>query len=259
MKRRTLLYGIVAVSLSAGLSFGTERVSDSFEGKHFKLRYVKYFHSESLAYSGGSKGTGTIEGRVVYVGKKKLKNRRKLITKDKEVCGRGYKIDEVYVLSDKGEVKNAVVFVSGLGKAQKEVRVLTQERCEFVPRVMSMGAGSTLEIVNKDPVKHEANGVQDFETIFQLAQPKQGMKDRVVLDKPGVVEVTCNIHGWMKGWVVVTDSPYHAVTDEKGRFVIKGVPAGTYTLKLWHEGFGEKEMKVTVESGKVASVTFELK
>ncbi|EDP76341.1 carboxypeptidase regulatory-like domain-containing protein [Hydrogenivirga sp. 128-5-R1-1] len=223
---------------------------------HYNYRYVKYF-LPAQSFAKGS-GTGNIKGRVVYVGKRKLKNRKKLITKDKEVCGRGYKIDRVYELSKDGGVKNAVVFlnISGGGKDSER---LVQRKCEFHPRVVSLTAGGTLEVVNEDEVKHEANGVQDFETIFQLSQHKKGMVDRVKLKKPGVVEVTCNIHGWMKGWVVVAPGPYHAVTDERGNFVIEGVPAGTHTLRLWHEGFGEKKLRVKVQEGKTSTVTFELR
>ncbi|WP_457601137.1 carboxypeptidase regulatory-like domain-containing protein [Hydrogenivirga sp.] len=239
-------------------AFALTGTSLSAEGKgHYNFRYVKYF-SSSPAFAGSS-GAGTIRGKVVYVGKRKLKNRKKLITKDKEVCGRGYKIDKVYVVSKDGGVKNAVVFIPGLGKPKAKKVTLSQERCEFHPRVLSMDAGGTLEVVNKDSVKHEANGVQDYETIFQLSQPKKGMVDRVKLEKPGVVEVTCNIHGWMKAWVVVVNSPYHAVTNDEGGFVLHGVPAGSYTLRLWHEGFGEKKLKVRVEEGKVTSVTFEVR
>jgi plastocyanin len=251
MKKR-----ITAVAVALSLSLTGEGFST--EGKsHYKVRYVKYFNN-APAFAKSS-GTGAIKGRVLYVGKRKLKNRRKLITKDKEVCGRGYKIDEVYVISKEGGVKNAVVFLTGVSKPGKGKVTMAQERCEFHPRVLSLDSGGVLEIVNKDPVKHEANGVQDFETIFQLAQPKKGMVDRVTLDKPGVVEVTCNIHGWMKGWVVVVDSPFHDVTDREGRFALKGVPAGTHTLRLWHEGFGEKKLKVKVEEGKVTEVIFELR
>ncbi len=245
-----------AIALVSAVSVGIAISQE--HGGHYKVRYVKFFEPSQPAFAKSS-GTGVIEGKVVYVGKRQLKNKRKLITKDKEVCGRGYKIDLVYEISKDGGVKNAVVFVKGVGKPNPEKKRLVQERCEFKPRVLSMGAGSVLEIVNNDEVKHEANGVQDFETIFQLAQPKKGMVDTVKLDKPGVVEVTCNIHGWMKAWVVLTDSPYHAVSDENGRFVIKGVPAGKHTLKLWHEGFGEKEVKVEVKEGQVTKVTVEVK
>ncbi len=249
-RMKSLKLSALSVFTLAGLSFGT------VEGTHYSVRYVKEFPS-GVAFAGT--GKGVIEGKVVYVGKRKLKNRRKLITKDKEVCGRGYKIDRVYEISEKGGVKNAVVFVEGLKvKARKDAK-LVQERCEFLPRVVVLTTGSTLEIVNNDATKHEANGVQDFETIFQLSQPKKGMVNRVTLSKPGVVEVTCNIHGWMKAWAVVVDNPYFAVTDSGGSFRIEGLPPGEYKLKVWHEGLGERTMTVKVSPDRPAKVVFELR
>ncbi len=242
---------VLSAALLTGFSFGLQ------EGSHYSVRYVKEF-GQKLALAKG-KGKGVIEGRVVYVGKRKLKNKRKLITKDKEVCGRGYKIDRVYEISEEGGVKNAVVFVEGVGeKAERNAR-LVQERCEFFPRVVVLTAGSYLEIENRDATKHEANGVQDFETIFQLSQPKKGMVDRVKLTKPGVVEVTCNIHGWMKAWAVVAENPYFAITDENGNFRITGLPPGEYKLRVWHEGFGERTATVNVSGEGVSRVVFELR
>lgn len=272
--KKTLLSAPLIVGLSLQTSYSGERAIDNAFSRnlaiektclastgekesHYRFRYVKFFPEGTAFASGG--GSGAIEGKVVYVGNRNLKNRRKLITKDKEVCGRGYKIDEVYIVSKSGGVKNAVVFLEGVGKPNKETKRIVQERCEFHPRVLAMGAGSALEVVNNDPVKHEANGVQDFETIFQLSQHRKGMVDRVVLKKPGVVEITCNIHGWMKAWAVVVNSPYYAVTDGEGNFRIEGIPAGKYKLRLWHEGFGEKTLSVKVEEGRTAKVKFELR
>ncbi len=249
MVKRTI--PAVAILLTIPAAVATEK-------SNYNIRYVKTYDFDATVLA-SSKGTGVIEGKVVYTGKRKLKNRRKLITKDKEVCGRGYKIDRVYEISKDGGVKNAVVFVEGTGKPSKVTKVLVQEKCEFQPRVIAMGAGSTLEIVNRDAVKHEANGVQDYETIFQLSQPKKGLKDSVTLSKPGVVEVTCNIHGWMKAWVVVTGSPYFAVTDEKGNFRISGLPPGNYRVRVWHEGLREKSVRVKVSDGSVSSVKIELR
>ena len=245
-------------ALTLGLAMSSLIFAQEFNLGHYKLKYVKSFtYADSHTPKG--KETGTIKGKVVYVGERKLKNKRKLITKDKEVCGKGYKIDKVYVISPEGGVKNAVLFIKELkGKAQ-ETKTLVQRKCEFHPRVLSLTAGSTLRIVNEDPVKHEATGVQDFETIFKFAQPKQGMSDEVKLNKPGIVEITCSIHGWMKAWAVVSPNPYHAVSKEDGSFEIKGVPAGKYTLKLWHEGFGEKEKTVEVKPGETTEVVFELR
>jgi len=249
-----MVKGALAVSSLFFLSL----FSHAEEKGHYRIRYVKTYDSGPLLISSAGKA-GVIEGKVVYAGKRKLKNRRKLITKDKEVCGRGYKIDRVYELSEDGGIKNAVVFIEGTGKPSKVTKVLVQEKCEFQPRVIAMGAGSTLEIVNRDAVKHEANGVQDYETIFQLSQPKKGLKDTVTLNKPGVVEVTCNIHGWMKAWVVVTGSPYFAVTDQNGNFRISGIPPGNYRLRVWHEGLREKSIRVKVKEGSVSSVRIEMR
>ncbi len=251
MKRGLALIGFLLIG------FPIQEANSGDKG-HYNIRYVKTFESGDY-FVVKSSGSGVIEGRVVYKGKRKLRNRKKLITKDKEVCGRGYKIDRVYEVSDDGGVKNAVVFVEAKSQEKRLTKVLVQEKCEFSPRVIAMSAGSTLEIVNKDEAKHEANGVQDYETIFQLSQPKKGMVDRVVLNKPGVVEVTCNIHGWMKAWVVVSASPYFAVTDSKGNFRISGLPPGSYKLRVWHEGLREKSMKVKVREGKVSTVTVELR
>jgi len=249
---RKLVIGLAFPLTLAATAFSTEG------GKsHYNYRYVKHFPIGTAVAK--STGGGVIEGKVVYVGNRKLENKRKLVTKDKEVCGTDYKIDKVYLISKDGGVENAVVFVEGAGGGSKEVKSIVQENCEFFPRVLAMSAGSVLEVINKDAVKHEANGVQDFETIFQLSQHKKDMVDRVELKKPGVVEITCNIHGWMKAWAVVTSSPYYAVTDEKGTFRISGLPPGKYKLRLWHEGFGEKTATVEVKEGEAASVVFELR
>ncbi|NPA51828.1 MAG: PEGA domain-containing protein [Aquificae bacterium] len=227
-------------------------------GHHYEIEYVKYLAQANSSQSIADKGTGTIEGIVLFVGDKVPKNRRKLITKDKHVCGKGFKIDKVYIIGKNNGVKNAVVYIDGITVRKKEEKTLIQKNCEFHPRVFAMNFGSTLKVINQDPVKHEATGVQDFETIFKLSQHKQGMVDEVVLDKPGIVKITCSIHGWMISWGVIPSNPYYAITDENGSFTIKNVPAGTYTLKLWHEGFGEDEITVSVKPDKTVKVKFEI-
>ncbi len=227
-------------------------------GNHYLVAYVKYFAMANEKNYHNSSGTGIIEGYVIFNGKKIPKNRRKLITKDRKVCGKGFKIDRVYIIGKNKGVKNAVVYISDLKVKKPEERLLIQKKCEFHPRVLSMSAGSVLVIRNDDPIKHEATGVQNFETIFKVPQPKKGMVDKVRLNNPGIVKITCSIHGWMIAWAVIPPNPFHAVTDEEGKFVIKDVPAGEYTLKLWHEGFGEKEIKVNVQEGKTTHVTFKV-
>ena len=68
------------------------------------------------------------------------------------------------------------------------------------------------------------------------------------------MKLKCDSHGWMQGYVVVGDNPYHATSGADGRFTIEGAPVGTYELQAWHELYGIKTAKVTVEAGKVATV-----
>ncbi|MFQ5606214.1 MAG: carboxypeptidase regulatory-like domain-containing protein, partial [bacterium] len=87
---------------------------------------------------------------------------------------------------------------------------------------------------------------------FNQQQP--GIKKRMVTKKndfaiPEMIPVKCDIHGWMKAWIVVVDHPYHAVTDEAGAFKITGIPAGTYTVEFWHETLGKQTQEVTVKDG----------
>lgn len=225
---------------------------------NYNIRYVKIF-PEAHAYQGSSRltSTGAVKGRVLFSGQKAPENKRKLITKDQEVCGSGYKIDRVYEISPNGGVKNAVVYVEGVnvGKVPEPLNVhLNQEKCEFNPRIITVVKGSSLTVMNKDTVTHEANGILNFATIFQLSQPKQNQKDTVVLKEPGIVEVSCNIHGWMKAWVLVLDNPYYALTSEDGSFSIEGLPTGRYKIKVWHEGLGEKATEIDVKENTVSEV-----
>jgi hypothetical protein len=114
-------------------------------------------------------------------------------------------------------------------------------------------------------------------TVFNLALPN---KDQMIditrrLTRPGVVRVLCDAHPHMNAWLVVHDSPYFALTDERGAYRIDGVPPGTYKLTMWHEGFRAKgadkdgrplfddphtvTREITIAPRATATVDFELK
>ncbi len=93
-------------------------------------------------------------------------------------------------------------------------------------------------------------------TIFNLAQPFQGQVLAKDLAEPGLVKLKCDVHAWMSAWIVVRDNPYYAVTGEDGSYRIGDVPPGKYTIVLWHEGLGQVEKQVTVESNRATEVSF---
>ncbi len=113
-------------------------------------------------------------------------------------------------------------------------KVMNQANKTFVPRVLPVTVGSTVDFRNKDEI---------FHNVFSLSRPKQfdaglykgGQGYQKSFNSPGPVQILCNIHSSMIGYVVVVDSPWYGQADEGGNFQIRGVPPGDYVLEAWHE------------------------
>jgi plastocyanin len=128
-------------------------------------------------------------------------------------------------------------------------KVITQQGKTFVPRVLVVPVGSKVTFRNDDPI---------FHNIFSLTKPnefdtglyKQGASYTQTFRHPGAVQLLCNIHASMLGFVVVVDTPYYAQSDTIGAFTIKGVPPGDYQLEIWHEAAAKPTIeRVTVGAG----------
>ena len=214
----------------------------------------------AAAYEGGDvKDGGTVSGAVKFKGNapapKKLD-----VNKDQEVCGKTPKTDQSLVVNN-GNLVNAVVTISDIKKGKKpETKKVTldQKDCEYHPHVLAFPAGSTVEIKNPDGILHNIHSYSKVNSPFNQAQPKFKKTLDVKIEKPEAVEVKCDVHGWMHGWLVATENPYFAVTDKSGSFKLTDVPAGSYTVEVWHEKLGKSTQKVTVKAKEEAKVNFEL-
>jgi len=214
-----------------------------------------------LAYTGGDvKDGGSISGTVKFAGTapapKKLD-----VSKDKEVCGKSVKTDQSLVVSG-GNLVNAVVSITDIktGKkidTTKKVK-LDQKECEYHPHVLAFPVGTTVEIQNPDGILHNVHSYSKVNPQFNIAQPKFKKTVDVKIEKPEAINVKCDVHGWMSGWLVATESPYVAVTDNSGSFKLTDVPAGSYTVEVWHETLGKTSQKVTVKGKEEAKVNFEI-
>jgi hypothetical protein len=80
----------------------------------------------------------------------------------------------------------------------------------------------------------------------------------VKLDKPEIINIKCDVHNWMNGWLFVAEDPYYSVTDATGSFKLTDVPPGTYTVTLWHETLGKLTRTVTVKPKEDVKITFEV-
>jgi len=216
--------------------------------------------SAMAQYSGGDvKDGGSISGTVKFKGTapapKKLD-----VGKDKEVCGKSPKTDQSLIVEG-GNLVNAVVTITDIKKGKKiEIKKvkLDQNGCEYHPHVLAFPAGSTVEIVNPDGILHNVHSYSKANSPFNMAQPKFKKTLDVKIEKPEAVEVKCDVHGWMHGWLVATANPYFAVTDGSGSFKLTDVPAGSYTVEVWHEKLGKSTQKVTVKAKEDAKVNFEI-
>ena len=212
------------------------------------------------AYQGGDvKDGGSISGTIKFKGTapaaKKLD-----VGKDKEVCDKSPKMDQSLVVSN-GNLVNAVVTITDIQKGKKiELKKVTldQKGCEYHPHVLAFPAGSSVEILNPDGILHNVHSYSKANSPFNQAQPKFKKTLDVKIEKPEAIEIKCDVHGWMHGWLVATETPYFAVTDNSGSFKLTDVPAGSYTVEVWHEKLGKSTQKVTVKAKEEAKVNFEI-
>ena len=156
-----------------------------------------------------------------------------------------------------GSLANVVITVAGTSLPKPAPRTITidQQGCRYHPHVQAVSTGSTLEILNSDPMLHNIHGRMGTQTLFNLAMPLKGQKIPRRLPTAGLVDIKCDVHSWMQGYVIVTDEP-SAVTGKDGAFEIKDLPAGTYTVTAWQETLGKKSQQVNVPATGAASVDF---
>jgi plastocyanin len=131
-------------------------------------------------------------------------------------------------------------------------KVVLQHGKAFVPRVIAVAAGSSVVFRNDDPINHNVFSLSPH---FDTGLYGAGGEKEQLFDKAGVVQLLCNIHSSMIGYVVVVDTPYYAQADATGAFSIKGVAPGDYEVEAWHEYASQPTReKVTVgrEGAKLA-------
>jgi plastocyanin len=203
---------------------------------------------------------GSIKGTVKIAGPVP-KDEMILVTKDKEHCGEKLP-REKYVIGAEGGVKNAVVIIEYISKGKaipKESAIIDNKHCAFRPHVQTAVQGQTLVVKNDDPMLHNTHLYLNKKTVYNFALPRTGMEIKKSINKAGLIEIECDAHDWMKGYLFVTDHPYSTVTDENGKFSIGDIPPGAYEVEIWHEALGTQEHKVTIAPNEVLELNIEFK
>ncbi len=218
---------------------------------------VEYFHVDAAT-------AGSISGVIQFAGPKAA---RKVISMDAEAgcqqANAGKPVYEDVVLTGKkGGLANAFVYIqSGLEdktfEPAQEAVVLDQQDCMFVPRVVGIRSGQTLDLKNGDSIAHNIHPMPKSNREWNQEQPPHAPDVQHRFARPEImIPVKCNIHAWMHSYIGVVGHPYFAVTGSDGSFQWKNVPPGDYTLAVWHETLGTQTQQVHVAASASAAVNF---
>ncbi|MEE9234003.1 MAG: plastocyanin/azurin family copper-binding protein [Candidatus Acidoferrales bacterium] len=138
-----------------------------------------------------------------------------------------------------------------------ELAVMDQKELRFVPHLLVIQVGTTVEFPNSDLVSHNVFSISDAKR-FNLGLYSRGTVRRIKFDKPGVVKLLCNVHLEMSAYIVVLKNPYFARTGADGTFRIPNVPAGRHRLRCWHERLEAKEQEIEIPTTGTIQVVFDM-
>jgi plastocyanin len=203
---------------------------------------------------------GTVTGRVSFEGEAPNNPPVRLAGDPKCSSAAGMTFEN-YLVKD-GGFDNVFVYVKdGLGTyhfdTPAEPVKLDQQGCRYVPHVLGLQVGQPLEVTNSDETMHNVHALPDANREFNFPQHVKDQRDTRTFTAPEVmVPLKCDLHPWMSAYVGVVAHPYYAVTTDGGRFELKHLPPGTYTIEAWHEKAGTQTQQVTIGEKGTKDVTF---
>jgi plastocyanin len=218
---------------------------------------VEYLHVDAAA-------AGAVTGAITFAGAKPA--RQAISMEADEGCQKanaGKRIyDEAVLVGRNGGLANAFVYIQAGLEGKKfepntQAVVLDQHGCIFVPRIIGIRAGQTLDLNNGDAVSHNIHPMPANNREWNQEQAPQAPTVEHRFARPEImIPVKCNIHAWMHSYIGVVDHPYFAVTGPDGTFELQNVPPGDYTVAVWHEKLGEQKQQVHLAAAGSAAVNF---
>jgi plastocyanin len=261
MRLRNAWVGILGVTLATTLACGGGSETSSTSATPSSPAAAPAGQKVDTANAGSVRGMVALDGTAP-------KNEAITMNAD-PVClreAKGTQMQETYIVGSAGKsLANVFVYVKdGLGNyvydTPTEPAKIDQKECRYHPHVFGMRVGQPLQIVNSDPTLHNIHATPKSNTEFNNGQPIQGMKmTHTFTAKEVMVPFKCDVHGWMNAYVGVLDHPYYAVTTDDGKFTLKDLPAGTYTIEAWHEKLGTQTQSVTLAAKESKDVNFTFK
>ena len=147
----------------------------------------------------------------------------------------------------------------GAFEQNEPTRVVMDQRNEtFVPHVLAITTGTTVDFPNTDRIYHNVFSLSKAAS-FDLGRYAAGKSKAVRFDRPGIVRVFCEIHSHMSAFILVFSHPFFATTDAEGRYRLERVPPGTYNVMAWNEGVSSEPMAVTVPNAGAAELDIQIR
>jgi hypothetical protein len=224
-----------------------------------RVKYEAVEVTNGGTIQGKVKATEKVKDPVIPITIKPKKNQEETEL-ERKICihnPQGQQAD-MYLLSPSNEVKNVLVIVENVKKGKappKKDLVIDNHDCKFVPLVGIAYVKSNYIIKNSDPLLHNTNLGKVLEggvrrAVYNLALPRKDQVIKKINRVPGLIQVKCDAHAWMRAYVYSSRHPYVAITDANGHFEIKDLLPGKYTVRFWHEGFEDVVQEIEVKAGK---------
>lgn len=218
------------------------------------------FASVMAMLSGCSSSPGSLSLVVTFAGTPIPAPVAIPVDTDVPTCGNEIYAENIIVNSETRGLKNVVFRLEGEFESKESPLDVTisNKGCVFIPHVAVAVVGSKIKIINDDPVFHTTdtylNGKRFFNIPLLVGQPPPPPRP---IEEAGLIEVSCAVHDWMKGYIIVHTNPYVALTDESGMLSMTDIPPGKYSYVAWHEELGEQKGEVEINKGGVTSLKLE--
>jgi hypothetical protein len=210
--------------------------------------------------------TGSVQGTIRFKGEVPVnkpvvyhQSFRERQAKDYVFCdAKNVKKDKLVILQ--GGVGNTLVEIQGIssGKDFPKSAILENRDCRFTPRLVLSPRKKRLVVANRDPIMHNAQIVFHESVFWNQMLPPELKTNTPKMIAPGLYEVGCSLHDWMKAYVQVMAHPYFAVSAMDGTFRVTDVPVGTYALRTWHEKLGTETRPITIQADAVTKIDLDL-